>query len=89
MGIMFLRKVTVKCDEFSDTCSGYVAINNNDKAIMMTFRGTVGKQQLLAEFEATVGEKQGTALHICWSVQPHISRKLTSPSLHSRQGGLR
>ncbi|VDO86443.1 unnamed protein product [Heligmosomoides polygyrus] len=49
------RRVTVRCDEFSvDTCSGFVAINHADKAIMLAFRGTIGSTQMIVESEETV-----------------------------------
>ncbi|KIH49792.1 hypothetical protein ANCDUO_20132 [Ancylostoma duodenale] len=34
-----LRKINVRCDKWAvDTCSGYVAVNHADKAIMLAFR---------------------------------------------------
>ncbi|RCN47541.1 triacylglycerol lipase, partial [Ancylostoma caninum] len=54
-----LRKISVRCDKWAvDTCSGYVAVNHVDKAIMLAFRGTLGQLQLLVESEATVFEEK-------------------------------
>ncbi|RCN30484.1 hypothetical protein ANCCAN_23737 [Ancylostoma caninum] len=54
-----LRKINVRCDKWAvDTCSGYVAVNHADKAIMLAFRGTLGQLQLLVESEATVFEEK-------------------------------
>ncbi|UMM21681.1 hypothetical protein L5515_003260 [Caenorhabditis briggsae] len=47
------QHIHVKCDETDglDTCSGITFVSHDDKAIVMAFRGTYGKLQLLVESE--------------------------------------
>ncbi|KAK6048463.1 triacylglycerol lipase [Cooperia oncophora] len=49
------RQVTVSCDSFKkDTCSGFTAVLHNEKAIVLSFRGTIRFLQLLQEITKTV-----------------------------------
>ncbi|VDM71086.1 unnamed protein product, partial [Strongylus vulgaris] len=49
------RQLNVKCDSFrSDICSGYSAVLNGDKAIVLSFRGTDGFLQLISEADKSV-----------------------------------
>ena len=46
--------VTRNCDCLSDRCSGYVAVSHALKVIVIAFRGTVGRQQMLLEILETL-----------------------------------
>ncbi|KAK5966753.1 Triacylglycerol lipase [Trichostrongylus colubriformis] len=49
------RVVAVQCDTFkADLCSGFVAVLHQQKAIVLSFRGTAGFKQLLQEINKTV-----------------------------------
>uniref|UniRef100_A0A0K0D5M1 Lipase_3 domain-containing protein n=1 Tax=Angiostrongylus cantonensis TaxID=6313 RepID=A0A0K0D5M1_ANGCA len=49
------RRLDVECDPVKvDTCSGYSAVLNDDKAIVLGFRGTSGFLQLLEEADQSV-----------------------------------
>ncbi|KAK6058270.1 triacylglycerol lipase [Cooperia oncophora] len=49
------RQVAVQCDMFkADSCSGFTAVLHEQKAIVLSFRGTAGLQQLLQEINKTV-----------------------------------
>lgn len=54
------RQIYVKnCALLSnDVCSGYTAVLNNDKAIVISFRGTQGFFQLISEANKSVFESQ-------------------------------
>lgn len=47
------KHINVKCDETDglDTCSGITFVSHDDQAIVIAFRGTKGKLQLLVESE--------------------------------------
>ncbi|EPB66346.1 triacylglycerol lipase [Ancylostoma ceylanicum] len=50
------RQVNVKCDAFkSDICSGYSAVLNGDKAIVLSFRGIAKTQRGKSIFRGTDG----------------------------------
>ncbi|KHN85682.1 Lipase -like protein [Toxocara canis] len=55
-GTQLKRQITVPCSEKSksDYCSGFTAISHADKAISISFRGTVTSWQLLLEGVETV-----------------------------------
>lgn len=46
--------VTRDCDFVSDRCSGYVAVSHALKVIVIAFRGTINRQQLLLEILETL-----------------------------------
>ncbi|KJH47603.1 triacylglycerol lipase [Dictyocaulus viviparus] len=49
------RQVVIQCDSFrKDTCSGYTAVLHNEKAIVLSFRGTIRFWQLFEEIEKSV-----------------------------------
>ncbi|VDM76363.1 unnamed protein product [Strongylus vulgaris] len=52
-----IRNVTVKCDD-RNTCSGYTAVLPSQKAIVLSFRGTKTKLQLLEITRITLGLKR-------------------------------
>jgi len=44
------RQLNVRCDsQKQDTCSGYTGVSHTDQACIVSFRGTVGDQQLIQE----------------------------------------
>uniref|UniRef100_A0A914YSX6 Fungal lipase-like domain-containing protein n=1 Tax=Panagrolaimus superbus TaxID=310955 RepID=A0A914YSX6_9BILA len=46
-----IGQYTVICDKIlTDTCSGFLAVSHSDKAIIISFRGTLGDEQLSQEF---------------------------------------
>uniref|UniRef100_A0A914WXA2 Fungal lipase-like domain-containing protein n=1 Tax=Plectus sambesii TaxID=2011161 RepID=A0A914WXA2_9BILA len=49
-GALLKRKLTVQCDsKKNDTCSGYTAVSHFDRAVLVSFRGTSGTEQLIEE----------------------------------------
>lgn len=50
------KHINVRCDktEGLDTCSGLTLVSHDDKAIVIAFRGTYGKLQLLVESEEII-----------------------------------
>ncbi|GMR58152.1 hypothetical protein PMAYCL1PPCAC_28347 [Pristionchus mayeri] len=58
-GAKLSKQVTLKCDYFDDKCSGFTAVYDTKKVIILSFRGTSNTAQLVAEvqesgFEAKV-----------------------------------
>lgn len=53
-----IRQVTVACDNVSvdDSCSGFVGVSSEEKAILVVFRGTTSDKQLLIEAVETIVE---------------------------------
>uniref|UniRef100_A0A0N4ZBW7 Lipase_3 domain-containing protein n=1 Tax=Parastrongyloides trichosuri TaxID=131310 RepID=A0A0N4ZBW7_PARTI len=51
----FITQTTVGCDPVNeDTCSAFVAVNHDDKAIILAFRGSLAGMQLLLEGYETI-----------------------------------
>uniref|UniRef100_A0A914WCC5 Fungal lipase-like domain-containing protein n=1 Tax=Plectus sambesii TaxID=2011161 RepID=A0A914WCC5_9BILA len=48
-GAKLKRQLSVPCDSKGDTCSGYTATSNYDKAIIASFQGTKGTWQAILE----------------------------------------
>jgi len=46
----FIKQYSIHCDIFkNDTCSGFTAVSNSDKAIILIFRGTTETTQFIEE----------------------------------------
>ncbi|VDM39616.1 unnamed protein product, partial [Toxocara canis] len=67
-GTQLKRQITVPCSEKSksDYCSGFTAISHADKAISISFRGTVTSWQLLLEGVETVSSYFYKAFFAIW-----------------------
>ncbi|PAV59630.1 hypothetical protein WR25_08214 [Diploscapter pachys] len=64
----------IGCDfENVDTCSGYLATLNGDKAILLVFRGTQGFLQLILEADKSVLEE-----HVDWVGGGKVSKYFSS-----------
>ncbi|KAI6243382.1 Class 3 lipase protein [Aphelenchoides fujianensis] len=68
-----VRRYEVYCDETqNDTCSGYLALLHDEKAIAVVFRGTVGDMQLKMENVETIMQKE--PLYDMGLVHPYFRR---------------
>uniref|UniRef100_A0AC34RB88 Fungal lipase-like domain-containing protein n=1 Tax=Panagrolaimus sp. JU765 TaxID=591449 RepID=A0AC34RB88_9BILA len=51
----FFGKFVVKCDTTSDdTCAGFVAVSHSDQAIIISYRGTLGNNEIVQEINTTM-----------------------------------
>lgn len=49
------KQIVAPCDESSpDTCSGYTAVSQKEKAIIISFRGTTNQKQLMLEAKSAM-----------------------------------
>uniref|UniRef100_A0A0K0ESK7 Lipase_3 domain-containing protein n=1 Tax=Strongyloides stercoralis TaxID=6248 RepID=A0A0K0ESK7_STRER len=59
INVDFKRQVTVGCDLLnSDTCSGFIAVDNNNKAIIISLRGSISGIQIGMEVLETLFDKK-------------------------------
>ncbi|KAK6060849.1 triacylglycerol lipase [Cooperia oncophora] len=83
--VTVLHKVTVPCDKnTTDTCSGYTAVNHEDKAIMLVFRGTVGNHQMATESAVTLFAEQ-----MPWIAGGKVSRYFYNAFFAVWNGGIK
>ncbi|KHJ91942.1 triacylglycerol lipase [Oesophagostomum dentatum] len=79
------RQLNVKCDSFrSDICSGYTAVLNGDKAIVVSFRGTDGFLQLMEEADKSVFKSQ-----VSWIAGGKVSKYFNDAFMDMWNGGMK
>ncbi|CAJ0589257.1 unnamed protein product [Cylicocyclus nassatus] len=79
------RQLNVKCDSFrSDKCSGFTAVLNGDKAIVLSFRGTDAFLQLVSESDQSVFSKQ-----IAWIGGGKVSKYFNDAFMDVWNGGMK
>ncbi|CEF59356.1 Lipase, class 3 family-containing protein [Strongyloides ratti] len=74
----FITQTTVGCDFINnDKCSGFVAVSNDDKAVIIAFQGSITAMQIMLEGYETVfdekekflgGGKVSRYFYISWSL---------------------
>ncbi|CAJ0603376.1 unnamed protein product [Cylicocyclus nassatus] len=79
------RQLNVKCDSFrSDICSGFSAVLNGDKAIVLSFKGTDGFLQLVMEADKSVFNTQTK-----WIAGGKVSKYFSDAFMDLWNGGMK
>ncbi|TKR87353.1 hypothetical protein L596_011763 [Steinernema carpocapsae] len=75
--------LNVRCDFAANRCTGFVAASHDDKAIIVSFRGTSGIDQIISVFNG------GTFMHKKFDGGGHVSKYIMKAFKALWHGGLK